>query len=214
MNIELIIADDHQLFIDGLKSILSKELDIQIIGQANNGLEVIKLIESGKRPNILLTDIRMPIVDGIALTKMISKEYPDIQVLAVTMFDQSIDVVEMLDAGAKGFVTKNVKKSELVQAIHTLMNGGFYFSENLPKDIQKWFDTEHKKPESTLTRREKEILQLLAKGRTTLQMAQELKISKYTIDTHRKNIHKKLGIKTNTGLVNFFLKNKSVGGLH
>ena len=214
MNIELIIADDHQLFIDGLKSILSKELDIQIIGQANNGLEVIKLIESGKRPNILLTDIRMPIVDGIALTKMISKEYPDIQVLAVTMFDQSIDVIEMLDAGAKGFVTKNVKKSELVQAIHTLMKGGYYFSENLPKDVQKWFDAEHKKPESILTRREKEILQLLAKGRTTLQMARELKISKYTIDTHRKNIHKKLGIKTNTGLVNYFLKNKSISGLH
>lgn len=208
MTIKIIIADDHQLFIDGLNSILSKAIDIETIGQANNGLEVIKLLENDLIPNVILTDIRMPIMDGIVLTKTVSKSYPKVKVLALSMFDQTVDVIEMLNAGAKGYVTKNVDKSELITALHTLVKGDYYFSKNLPKDIQDWFTKEQFQPkESVLTKRETEILQLIAKGRTSIQIAQHLKLSKYTIDTHRKNIHKKLGIKSNTGLVNFALNN-------
>lgn len=207
MKIDIVIADDHQLFIDGIKSILAKEINISIIGEANNGLELIQLIDSGLKPQIILTDIRMPILDGITATRMLSKDHPKIYILALSMYDQSIDVIEMLEAGAKGYVTKNVEKKELVAAIHKLVKGEFYFSENLPKDIQGWFDAEDKTKEKNLTRRETEILKLLAKGRTSAEMAHQLKISKYTIDTHRKNIHKKLGIKSNTGLVNYALTN-------
>ena len=205
MNIDIIIADDHQLFIDGIKSILATEIGITIIGEANNGLEVIKLIESGLRPNIVLTDIRMPIVDGLALTKLLSQEYPNIMVLAVSMYDQRVDVIEMVQAGARGYVTKDVEKKELITAIHTLMKGELYFSKKFPYNIKDWFEAENDKNEKGLTKREKEILQLLVKGRTSLEMADQLKISRYTIDTHRKNIHKKLGIKTNTGLVKYGL---------
>ena len=205
MNIDIIIADDHQLFIDGLKSILASEIGITIIGEANNGLEVIKLIENGLLPDIVLTDIRMPIVDGIAVTKMLTQEHPNISVLAVSMYDQRIDVMEMMQAGAKGYVTKDVEKKELILAIHTLMKGELYFSKNLPDNMKDWFEAENNPKEKNLTRREKEILQLLVKGRTSLEMADQLKISRYTIDTHRKNIHKKLGIKTNTGLVKYGL---------
>jgi len=207
MTIRIIIADDHQLFIDGIKSILSKAIDISIIGEANNGLEVIKLLENGIQPDIILTDIRMPILDGVSLTKTLTKDHPKIKVLALSMFDQSIDVFEMLEAGAKGYVTKNVEKQELVLAINTLIKGDYYFSENLPKDIKSWLQKDNIVNDKSLTRREKEILTLLVKGRTSLQMSKQLKISKYTIDTHRKNIHKKLGIKSNTGLVNYALKN-------
>jgi len=207
MNIDIVIADDHQLFIDGLKSILSEEIGISIIGEANNGLELLQLIESGTKPHIVLTDIRMPILDGITATRMLTKNHPKIHILALSMYDQSVDVIEMLEAGAKGYVTKNVERKELVLAIHTLTKGAFYFSKNLPKDIKAWFDGENNSEAKHLTRREKEILQLLAKGRTSAEMATELKISKYTIDTHRKNIHKKLGIKSNTGLVNYVLTN-------
>jgi len=207
MNVRILIADDHQLFIDGIKSILANELEITIVGEANNGLEVLQLIENGLEPDIVLTDIRMPVLDGVTLTRAMSKNYPDIKVLALSMYDQSVDVVEMLDAGAKGYVTKNVKKKELVLAIHTLMKSKFYFSENLPKDVQRWFDNDQNREDNPLTRREKEILQLVVNGRTSLQMAKQLKLSKYTIDTHRKNIHKKLGIKSNTGLVRYALKN-------
>ncbi len=210
MTIKIIIADDHQLFIDGIKSILSKEIDLTIIGEANNGLEILKLLEKGLQPDIILTDIRMPIIDGVSVTKKIKKDYPTIPVLALSMYDQSADVIEMLDAGAKGYVTKIVEKKELLFAIHTIVKGEYYFCKDLSDDVKLWFDIDHKSKNTVLTRREKEVLQLIAKGRTSLQIAQQLKLSKYTIDTHRKNIHNKLGIKTNTGLVNYAFKNKNL----
>lgn len=205
MKIKIAIADDHQLFIDGIKSILSNELDISIIAEATNGLDLIKKIESGLLPDIIVTDIRMPVMDGIAATKVLTKEFPKIPVLALTMYDQSADVLEMLEAGAKGYVTKDVQKQELISAIHLLINGEKYFSKNLPADLKDWFNNDTE--EIALTRREKEILILLSKGRTTFQIARELKLSKFTIDTHRKNIHKKLGIKSNAGLVRYAMEN-------
>ena len=205
--IRVLIADDHQLFIDGIKSILDGQVGIAIIAEANNGLEVIKTLEAGTIPDLVLTDIRMPIIDGVSVTRTLSQNYPQIPVLALSMYDQSADVIEMLEAGAKGYVTKNVDKKELVNAIHTLTKGEFYFSQNLPEDIKAWFERDQLKEDAVLTRREKEILNLIARGRTSQQMAQQLKLSKFTIDTHRKNIHKKLGIKSNTGLVTYALKN-------
>ena len=207
MRIKVTIADDHQLFIDGIKSILSKELNISIISEASNGLELIEVVEKGPLPDIIITDIRMPVMDGIAATKMLTKIYPKIPVLALTMYDQSADVIEMLEAGAKGYVTKEVGKKELILALQTLIKGENYFSRNLPKDITNWFSTDRNTEKIKLTRREKEILNLVAKGRTTIQIAHEFKLSKFTIDTHRKNIHKKLGIKSNAGLVNYAFNN-------
>ncbi|WP_299552017.1 response regulator transcription factor [Seonamhaeicola sp.] len=207
MTIKILIADDHQLFIDGIKSILLKEIGIDVIAEASNGLKVLQLLENNVSPDIIITDIRMPVMDGIALTRELTKSYTNIKVLALSMYDQTADVIEMLDAGAKGYVTKNVDKKELVNAIHTLVKGDYFFSDNLPQDIKDWFNKEQTSHKASLTRREKEILSLLAKGRTSLQMAEQLKLSKYTIDTHRKNIHKKLGIKTNAGLINYAIQN-------
>ena len=207
MTINVIIADDHQLFIDGLKSILNKTIDITTIGEANNGLEVLKLLENNIAPDVILTDIRMPVMDGVALTREVTKNYPQVKVLALSMYDQTADVIEMLNAGAKGYVTKNVDKTELTKALYTLVKGDYYFSENLPEDIKDWFNEGSLTPEeSALTKREVEILQLVAKGRTSIQIAKQLNLSKFTVDTHRKNIHKKLGIKSNIGLVNYTLK--------
>jgi DNA-binding NarL/FixJ family response regulator len=211
MNIKIIIADDHQLFIDGIKSILSKEIDLNIIGEANNGLEIIKLLEKGLQPDIIITDIRMPIIDGIAVSKILTKDYPKIPILALSMYDQVTDVVEMLEAGAKGYLTKVVEKKELIFAIHTLVKGESYFCKDLPKDIKAWFDKEQDTKVMPLTRREKEILQLVVRGRTSVQIATQLQLSRFTIDTHRKNIHNKLGIKTNTGLVNYAIKELKMG---
>ena len=144
-------------------------------------------------------------MDGIAATRVLTKDFPDIPILALTMFDQSADVYEMLEAGAKGYVTKEVNQSELVLAIHTIISGKKYFSSKLPDDIENWFRLNNNDEKVALTKREKEILKLLSRGRTTMQMALELKLSKFTIDTHRKNIHKKLGIKSNAGLINYAL---------
>lgn len=207
MSINVIIADDHHLFIDGIRSILSNEIDIKITGEASNGLELIKILETGLKADIILTDIRMPVMDGISATREISKKFQGIPILALTMFDQSADVFEMLEAGARGFVTKEVKKEELIKAIHTLVAGKSYFSENLNIDMQQVHVATASDQNIELTRREIEILKLVVKGRTTFEIANQLKLSKFTVDTHRKNIHKKLNIKSNAGLVNYAIRN-------
>lgn len=204
--INILIADDHQLFIDGIFSILNQEVGIQILDRANNGLELLKTIDENPNVAVVLMDIRMPVLDGITATKLIRKQYPKIKILAVSMYDQPADVMEMLEAGAHGYVTKNVDKKELVQAIHTLINGERYVSKNLPEDARAWLIKAPETEKIPLTKREKEVLILIARGRTSVQIASELKLSKYTVDTHRKNIHKKLGIKSNTGLVSYALK--------
>lgn len=207
MKIKLVIADDHHLFIDGIRSILDQEFDINIIGEAANGLELIKMLDSGVKPDIILSDIRMPVMDGITATRIITKNYPDIPVLALTMFDQHADVSEMLDAGVRGYVTKEVKKDELIKAIHAVVMGNRYFTDAVDIDLTEWEKNRNTNKKVELTRREREILKLIVKGRTTLEIASELKLSKFTIDTHRKNIHKKLNIKSNAGLVSYAMKN-------
>jgi len=207
---KILIADDHQLFIDGITSILSQVPGISVIGEATNGLELISLLNKGVKPDIIITDIRMPVVDGVIATRMISKDFPEIPILALSMYDQAADVIEMLEAGAKGYVTKDVEKKELRLAIKSLLEGQYYFSKNLPGDFQGWFRNKKNNEDKVLTKRETEILELIAKGRSSLEIAKALKISKFTIDTHRKNIHKKLGIKSNTGLVNYAIRFKGI----
>jgi len=196
MSVNVILVDDHKLFLNGLESILKNELGIQVVGMATNGLELLELMEL-HNPQIILTDIRMPIMDGIAITKLFQKKYPKTAVIALSMLDQEDDVVAMLDAGARGYLIKNAEKEELVQAIHTVALGKPYFSPKFKGIHEKWTAMERRTNNLKLTRRERQILGLLARGKTSQQMAEELNLSRFTIDTHRKNIHKKLGVKSN-----------------
>lgn len=207
MTIKVLIADDHQLFLDGVKSILQTELDIKIVGEVNNGLQLIQLLEKGLSCEVVLMDIRMPIMDGIVTTRVMTKEYPAVSVIALSMFNQEADVIEMLEAGAKGYVIKNAGKEELKKAIRTVYQKKYYFSTELPDSIWRQFHDKEPQAEPLLTKREKDILRLLAKGRTSYQIAHELYISKFTVDTHRKNVHRKLKISSNAGLIKYSLDN-------
>jgi two-component system nitrate/nitrite response regulator NarL len=207
MTIKVLIADDHQLFLDGIKSILHSEMDIEIVGEVNNGLQLIQLLEKGLKCSVILMDIRMPIMDGIVTTRVLTKEYPGISVIALSMFNQEADVLEMLEAGAKGYIIKNAGKDELKNAIRTVFQKKNYFSEELPDSIWRHFQDQEPPTERLLTKREKDILRLLAKGRTSYQIAEELFISKFTVDTHRKNVHRKLKISSNAGLIKYTLDN-------
>ena len=198
MSIKIVLVDDHKLFLEGLESILKDDVGITIIGKATNGLELLNIMEV-HQPNLVLTDIRMPIMDGIAITKLFTKKYPNTKIVALSMFDQEDDVMEMLDAGAKGYIIKNAEKDELLSAIHAVARGERYFSKKFQGIYEKWMAKEQHS-DVKLTRRERQILRLLARGRTSQQMATELNLSRFTIDTHRKNIHKKLGIKSNLKL--------------
>jgi two-component system nitrate/nitrite response regulator NarL len=205
--IRVAIADDHQMFIDGIRSILDNVSDITIVAEAKDGLELIKAVEK-ENPDIVLTDIRMPGMDGIAAVKYLSENYTNIPVLALSMFDQEEEVIDMLKAGAAGYIIKKAGKDELVTAIHKLVNRGHYYSPSISAKVNKWFENPEIIEQATpLTKRERQILKLIAGGKTSQQIAKSLKISKYTVDTHRKNIHKKLDIKTNTGLVKYVLEN-------
>lgn len=209
MAINVAIADDHQMFIDGIRSILDGVSDISIIAEAKDGLELIKAVEK-ELPDVVLTDIRMPGMDGIAAVKYLSENYSHIPVLALSMFDQEEEVIDMLKAGAAGYIIKKAGKDELVTAIHKLVNRGQYYSPSISAKVNKWLENPEMIEQATpLTKRERQILKLIADGKTSQQIANSLKISKYTVDTHRKNIHKKLDIKTNTGLVKYVMENFS-----
>lgn len=205
--IHVIIADDHQMFIDGIRSILEGVSDIAIVAEAKDGLDLIKAVEK-ESPDIVLTDIRMPGMDGIAAAKYLTEHFPNIPILALSMFDQEEDVIDMVKAGASGYILKKAGKEELVTAIHKLVKCGHYYSSSISGKVLKWLeDPEFVESPSPLTKRERQILKLIADGKTSQQIANSLKISKYTVDTHRKNIHKKLDIKTNTGLVKYVMEN-------
>lgn len=199
--VRLILVDDHNLFLSGLASILGKEPGITILDTAKNGLELLNLMEKGANPNIILSDIRMPIMNGLTITKLFKNKYPKVSIIALSMFDQEVDVIEMLDAGAKGYVVKNVEKEELLEAINKVAKGEYYLSPKFAGIYEQWSSKENKFTTAKLTRRERQILELIVRGRTSQQMAIQLCLSRFTIDTHRKNIHKKLGIKSNLALV-------------
>lgn len=207
--IQIVIADDHQMFIDGIRSILDKAGDISIVAEAKDGLDLIKAVEKHK-PDVVLTDIRMPGMDGIAAVKYLTENFPKIPVLALSMFDQEEEIVEMLKAGAAGYVLKKAGKKELVAAIYKLVKRGHYYSPSISGKVDEWLENPGLiESDSPLTKRERQILKLIGEGKTSEQISKTLKISKFTVDTHRKNIHKKLDIKTNTGLVKYVMENMS-----
>jgi two-component system response regulator NreC len=186
--ITVAIAEDHQALIDGIKSYLRHEDDITIIGQANNGEELLHLVRL-KQPKVVLCDICMPILDGIEATKIIQKEFPHTKVVAFTMFDQDDAVQQMLEAGAKGYILKNSSLEIVLEAIRAVAAGNTYYDKKIHLP-----DAEKNGSSSLLSSREREILQLVGKGHSSHQIADELFIGKSTVDTHRKNMIRKLGL--------------------
>lgn len=200
--ITVVVAEDHQALIDGIESYLKYEEDITILGHATNGEDLLKIVRS-KQPMVVLCDIRMPIMDGIEATKIICKEFPKTNVVAFTMFDQDGAVHQMLEAGAKGYILKNSSLKVVLEAIRTVSEGKTYYD-------QKITVPEHKKnsSKSVLSTREREILQLISIGHTSHQIADTLFIGKSTVDTHRKNMIRKLGLSGAGELLRYAVEKK------
>jgi len=200
--ITVAIAEDHQALIDGIKSYVKYEDDIKVIGHANDGEALLKLVRL-KQPKVVLCDIRMPKLDGIEATKAILKELPYTKVIAFTMFDQEGAVQQMLAAGAKGYILKNSSLEVVLEAIRTVASGKTYYDKKIV--VQ---DTEKNNSKSVLSTREREILQLIGKGHTSHQIADELFIGKTTVDTHRKNMIRKLGLSGAGELLRYAVEKK------
>lgn len=199
--ITVVIAEDHQALIDGIKLSLKNEAGITVIGEANDGEELIKLVHN-MRPQVVITDIRMPKCDGICATKAIKKAYPDIKIIAFSMFDQSEALDQMKAAGASGYILKNSPLSKVIQAIRAVVNDKTFFDNAIPAKHQD------SKKNIILSNREKEILRFIGEGKTSQEISDLLYISKSTVDSHRKNILKKMSIYGKTDLIRFAVERK------
>jgi two-component system, NarL family, response regulator NreC len=201
--IRLVIAEDHNALIDGVRLLLEKEDDIQFVGYANDGEKLCELVKL-KTPDVVITDIRMPVMDGITATKNILRLAPDTKVIAFTMFDQDEAVRQMLDSGANGYILKNSSLQELLMAIRTVYKGQSYYDLGIQIPGQTT-DTSHKGP---LSKRQIEILKLVALGKTNQEIADELFIGKATVETHRKNMIRILDLKGAGELLRYALERK------
>ena len=200
--ITVAIAEDHQALIDGIESYLEYEDDIKIIGHANDGEGLLEIVGK-KSPKLVLCDIRMPKIDGIAATKLITKQYPETKVVAFTMFEQEDAIRQMLDAGAVGYILKNSSLNVVLEAIRTVADGKTYFDKKIHIP-----SAEKNTSKSVLSSREKEILGLIARGKTSHEIADQLFIGKSTVDTHRKNMIRKLGLSGGGELLRYSVEKK------
>ena len=193
--IKLIIADDHQLLLDGIVSLLQSERNLLIVGTAANGYEALDLIDK-KDADICILDINMPLLDGIEAARLIKEKKPALKIIILTNYNDKEFITEMLQIGVSGYILKNSTRQELIEAINKVAAGGLYFSNEVHNSIMenylKHLNRKKEYDEAViLTRREVDVLQLLGKGYNNEKIANELGISYRTVETHRKNMMQK-----------------------
>jgi DNA-binding NarL/FixJ family response regulator len=210
--VKIVIADDHQMFIDGIRSLLKKETQLNFVHEALNGEDAFSYIRKNKI-DLLITDISMPGMTGTELTKKVKQEFPDIKVLVVTMFNDPAIINDILQSEAEGYILKNTGKQELIAAIEKIMDNGTFYSNEVMSLMLK-----HNKKKNSiadikeeLTARELEILKLVCEEYTTANIAEKLFISPRTVETHRKKILEKTHSKTIVGLIKYAFENNIIG---
>lgn len=209
--IHTLIADDHQMFIDGLRSLLEEASDIQVVAEARNGVEVLE--QCAKHPvDIVIMDINMPEMDGVQATREVLKKYAGIKILGLSMYNDRAYISDILKAGAMGYILKNTGKESLLNAVRSLYGGSNYLGEEVRKTLLNGF---MKNPQvmhvvEKISEREQEVLACIATGRTTHEIAEQLFISKNTVETHRKNLLYKLKARNTAELVNNAYKQRLI----
>ena len=209
--IKITLVDDHALFRNGLRILLDTNKNFKVIFEAENGKEFLENLENNI-PDIVLMDINMPIMDGIEATQIANDRYPDIKVIALTMFGEEEYYYKMINAGAKGFILKNSEINEVIEAINQVMIGNSYFSQELLYKVIKSFKP-HKEPiqeSANLSKRELQVLEEICNGLSNQEIADNLFISKRTVDKHRANLLSKTNSKNTANLIMYAIKNKLV----
>jgi DNA-binding NarL/FixJ family response regulator len=206
-SIRILLADDHQLFIDGIASLLSRIEDVTVVATANNGNEVLKVL-ANQTCDLVIMDVHMPGMDGIETTRVIRQLHPSVKVLTLTMDNELGITKQILKAGASGYILKNTGRDEFEKAIRKIVAGENYFSEAVMLELAQQYmpqpikqkDAKGSAPQ-LLSRRESEILSLIAREYSNQEIGEKLFISSKTVETHRKNLMRKLGVKNALGLV-------------
>ena len=207
--IKILIADDHQLVLDGIKANIRRISEFEIVGEARDGREVLESADH-LSVDVVLMDIDMPVMNGIEATAQLLRNHPHIKVLALTMHNEKGMIDSMLNAGASGYLLKNVDKEEMMDAIKKVAAGQKYFSSDVTLMLLQKKATEiisDNKNDIILTAREKEILQLVALGLSSKEIAGKLFISLATVESHRTNLFKKLKVKNAAELISLSMKN-------
>ncbi len=203
---KVIIVDDHQIFIDGVKALISGIEGVEIVGEANNGVDLIDLLSKVKT-DLILMDVNMPIMDGLEATQLVLEKYPEVKVLMLTMHDSKEYIEKLLKVGAHGYVLKNTGKHELKEAMESVMQGIPFYSQAVTKRImeslQKKKAVSNEHGNVVLTERETEVLTLIAQELTSNEIAEKLFISHHTVESHRKNLIAKLQVRGISGLVKY-----------
>lgn len=210
--IRILLVDDHQMFLDGIKTLLSKEKNLQIVAEAVTGEEALDIL-TNLPIDLVVTDISMPVMSGTELTKRIKKEYPHIKVLVLTMYNDREIIHEIVMTEAEGYILKNSDRKELINAINRITDHGTYYSNEVISIMTENFIKKEKIRDKTqeLSSREKEIISLICQELTSAEIADKLFLSPLTVETHRRNILRKTNCKTLVGLIKFAFENKLTG---
>lgn len=209
--IRIVIADDHEIFRDGFKVMLRKQTEIEIVGEAENGHELVELV-GRLQPDVVITDIKMPRMDGVEATRSIKKLWPHIEVIALSMFDEENLVVEMLEAGAKGYLLKNTHKAEVVQAVKSVYRHETYYCNQTSNKLAQMIAKSHFSPfkatnRPTFSEKEKEIIRLICQELSNKEIAVALGLSTRTVEGYREKILEKVEARNIAGLVIYAIKN-------
>jgi len=211
----IILVEDHLVVRNGIKLLLDTQDDIQVVAEADNGQEALKLLAENRSPDLLITDINMAGMDGLQLAQILHEKYPGIKVLILSMLNSIENVVDAFDKGVKGYLVKNVGYQELLFAIRHVADGGRYLSEELSMLLLDKFVNQPNRNKASqslqreldLTERELEVLQLISEGFTNLQIADRLFLSKRTVEGHRQHLIDKLDTKNSASLIKYAVKN-------
>jgi DNA-binding NarL/FixJ family response regulator len=206
--IRVFIVDDHPVVIEGIHALLMNENDIIWAGQAMNAPSCLGFFVNNTA-DVVLMDISMPGMDGVELCAVMKEKYPGIFILGLSTFNQGIYIKKMMENGASGYILKNSSREELIKAIHTVHEGGIYFSGEAGQALAE-YQRSSKNELPVLTPREKEILELIAEGYTNPQIAEKIFLSQFTVDSHRKNLLAKLNVKNTASLIRLAVENKLI----
>lgn len=210
--IRIVLVDDHQMFRDGVKAVLTDEEQIEIVGEVGNGNDLYALLKETD-VDLIITDISMPEISGIEIVNYVSEAYPNIKMLILSMHSNEEFITKALKSGANGYLPKDTSMNELLDAIYTIHTGENYFNKNISDTILKSVINKSKNTlgeGKELTKREKEIITLVVDGLTNKEIADKLNISIRTVDSHKNNIMQKLQLKSSVELVKYAIKNNLV----
>ena len=213
--IKILLADDHTILRSGLKLILDQEMDIEVVGEVEDGRECIKMVEE-LSPDVILMDIGMPNLNGIEASHQIKKRFPDVEVLVLTIHDTEEYIYQAFCAGASGYLLKKSAHNDLISAIRSVHKGNYYISSSISKNMVKDYIKKAEKSAgkdgfNRLTEREREILQLIAEGKSNKEIADLLNVSVKTVEVHRSHLMEKLDIHNTANLTRYAIKRGIVG---